>query len=104
MSKERSDFNSPQPFNFQGSPGPDNDVRFLSANEAVELCKDPRFRKALDIVHKQSAKDFPELFKDKPMGIHKVVQYQAKKNMLTDIHAKVNQKVIDLSMKKKGLK
>ena len=100
MKKPKNDFNSPQPFNFQGTPKKGSGIRFIDTKEAIELCNDPEMRKALNVIQKQSAIDFPELFANKPLGVKKAFMKQCQKDIYADMHAMINKKIIDRSEKK----
>jgi hypothetical protein len=102
--RDVGEFNSPREFMFQGTPGPKNCIRFITAQEAVKLCEDPKIRECLDIIQKDSAKNFPHLFAEKPLGVKKVVQHQCVHNAMTAVHVAVNKKVIDSSLKKRGMR
>ncbi len=100
ITEQKSDFNSPAPFAMQGTPPLENGIRYQSAKELVELCGDPKFRKALDIAQKDMSKNFPEMYAGKPMAIKRLYQKQLVHDFYADTHARVQEKIISEAIKK----
>ena len=100
----KEEFNSPEPFVFQGAPEPDRGVRYITPERAFEIADDPELRKALDVIQKENAKNFPKYFANKALGIKKLVQKQLIHDMYADAQAMVQKKIIEMGMRKKRMK